>query len=359
MISLSAKLAEAAGKNHQLLATLSETDYSVASLTQNKAYLSDLQSQLATIDKQLEKLHASTENERKEHVKYRDSTVKRLAYRLGGSKGKDKFSAKEEKEEREFLDAWQKERESEEIRDEIRNALSSAESENSRLEQENARHDQAQRELDGLYDAIFSGPTPEYPVEDQVEENVRQTKAWLDQSQTQVGNEQRAFDALSNADKMFQRASSDMQSALSHSRYDMWGGGTFNDMIKRDRLSSAQMNISHAMRHLDEAIRCQPAIQPPADVNINTNHMLSDVFFDNIFTDMAMHDRIKDSNAQLENAALALEKEINQQKQRVVGARGQVSQVSSDLENARKELQRVRAEAFERLAGQADVPPPY
>jgi len=89
-------LAQAASKNGELLSTLAQTDHAAPGLKQSLAYISDLETQLAALDKELKKLHEVTEDERKDHLKYRDSTVKRFAHKLGGKKGKEKFVTKQE-----------------------------------------------------------------------------------------------------------------------------------------------------------------------------------------------------------------------------------------------------------------------
>ena len=128
------------------------------------------------MDKQLTSLHEVTEKERKDHVKYRDSVMRRYAHKLAGHKGEDRFTAKQEKEEREFLEAWQKERESTERKEELGRALERAEKEQQTLKSDNAKHDQAQSRLDKLYRDIFSGPTPEVPGEDELEEAVKNAR---------------------------------------------------------------------------------------------------------------------------------------------------------------------------------------
>ena len=154
-----------------------------------------------------------------------------------------------------------------------------------------------------------------------------------------------------------------MKDALNASRFDMLGGGSFADMMERDALSHAQVGISESLRHMDEARRLQPAIQPLHDVNIDHGHMISDVMFDNIFSDMAQHDRIKSSAAQLGQAKDQLQEQIRAQLDRAGGAKAQLAQAQENMEAARLELQSIRAEAFEKVVGGGrvgggDVQPP-
>nr|POE75114.1 hypothetical protein CFP56_63349 [Quercus suber] len=349
MSQLSNSLVHALQRNNELLSTLAETDHALGTLKQNVSYISDLNSQIKVTDAELAKLHTVTETERKDHVSYRDSKIKRFAYKLGGKKGKDKFSAMEEKEEREFLEAWQKEREATDRRAELSTALSQAENDKARLEQEMQRHDSAQSELDQMYASIFSGPTPEIDGEDQMEQAVTQSREYHSQMQQVLENEKKAFAALRQADRHMGQAAVGMSHALEYSSYDMIGGGAYADMAERESLSQAQNCVIQANHNLIEARRRQPAVIELSGVEFPHGHGISDVLFDNIFTDM------------VKRATAELQAQVQQQQQRVAGARSQANQAASSLEEARKELQRIRAEAFERVTasggvGHPDVP---
>jgi hypothetical protein len=362
MSQLTQALTNAATRNRELLSVLTQTDYADKTLQQNAAYISDLDTQIKATDKELKKLHALTEDERKDHVKYRDSTFRRYAHKLGGRKGEAKFASKSEKEEREFLQAWQSEREAEERRAELQRALDSATQDRQRLENDKARHASAQHDLDDLYTSIFSGPTPELPGEDQLESAVQNAKQHLEQTQTQYNAENAALEALRRVENRMQAAARAVEEALDNSRLDMMGFG-FADMMERDALSQAAVALSEALRHMDEARRQQPAIVHLRTVHIDMGHLVSDVMFDNIFSDYSQHERIHESNNQLGEAMVQLKGQIELQMQRARGAVEALKGARAGMEEARAELQSIRAEAFERLAGggsnvSAAAPPP-
>ena len=120
---------------------------------------------------------------------------------------------------------------------------------------------------------------------------MRQNRAHFDEVQTQFNQDKQALNALMFAETSLGEAYQNIQSALSHSKWDMYGGGGFVDMMERDALASAQNNVNGTIRHLEEARRRQPQIQPLADINIDMGHFFSDVMFDNIFTDMVSFTR--------------------------------------------------------------------
>jgi hypothetical protein len=351
-------LQHAAGRNQELLAVLSQTDNAPTALKQNATYIADLETQIANTDKEITRLHRITEDERKDHIKYEESTFTRYMYKVRGSKGKARFAEKAGKEEKEFVEAWQKERETQESHAELTRALAAAKQEQHRLQGETTRHDQAQSELDRLYSSIFDGPTPEVPGEDQLESSLWNNKQWADNSTQHQNLQRRAAEALNATLHCLETASKDMNDALDMSRWDMWGGGTFTDMMERDALSRAQVGISESLRHMDEARRCQPGIPALSNINIDNGHFISDVLFDNIFSDMAQHDRIKNSAAQLQQALQQCRELLEKQKRTFHEAAIQCTQATEATNASRLELQRIRAEAFVRYAGHG-APPPF
>src|SRR5438034_10279057 len=108
-MSIEAQITSATAQNSQLLQTLAETDYAPPVLQQHNRFVSDLQSELSNLERHIKSLEQKTAKEHKEHEKLQSSIMTRFAYRLGGKKGQAKFSAKEEKEEREYFDTIQEE----------------------------------------------------------------------------------------------------------------------------------------------------------------------------------------------------------------------------------------------------------
>jgi hypothetical protein len=231
--NLSEALSQAAQQNQELLQELAQTEYAKPSHKSNVAYIADLQARIAKSDKEIKILHQMTENERKDHLKYQESLVKRYVHKLGGSKGEKKFNDKASKEEREFVQAWQKEREERETREELGRALTQAEADRARLEADLARNTKAQAALDALYQSIFSGPTPEFPNEDHMEEAVRQATEHFHQSQEHSKVEQQAREALHQAKLSLGKAATLMQEAEGHSRGDLFGS-KYSSLSARD-----------------------------------------------------------------------------------------------------------------------------
>lgn len=348
-MSVESKIQAAASQNSHLLSILSETDYAPPALGQHKRYIADLEGEIQKLDRSIKSLETKRAQELKDHEKYRDSTMKRFAYKV--SRRTEKFEAKASKEEREYFDVLQEEHRAKESRKDLGQRLDEANSARSNLEGVAGRHNQAQQELDALYDSIFEGPTPGFPEEDERERSAGDALSRYHNLRTQTEAEGQSVQILGQAQRKMKAAMASMQDALSASRMDMFGGGTMSDMMERSALSKAETLYAQCQTDIAQAQRMSPAVQPLPPVNIAQGSLMSDVFFDNIFTDMAFHDKIKQSMVELQRAAAALDQQADLARQRHDGSSKELSQLSRSLEDSRVALQKARELAFERVAG--------
>lgn len=234
-------------------------------------------------------------------------------------------------------------------REELERLLAEANSVCERLRSEAATHQDAQRQLDALYDSIFSGPTPRFPEEDEKEREAERALQVYHDVRTRFETEQKATEHLRAAEQALCSALAAMASALDCSRMDMFGGGTFTDMMERNSLSDAQRRFHAAAMHVEQARSLSPQLPPLPHVQVTAGSIMSDVFFDNIFTDMAFHEKIQRSNAEMRQSATALSQMSAQCSDRNGQLQRELSQEESRLEASRQALQDVRASVFTRL----------
>lgn len=166
-MSMESKIQAAASHNVALLGVLSEINSAPPALQQHNRYINDLEIEAKNMDSQIRTLEMNRDKEFKEHDRYRESVMKRFAYKIG--RKTEKFEAKASKEEREYLDALHEEHKTKEMRKDLVQRLNEAIAARSNLQSVAARHAQAQADLDVLYDSIFEGPTPNFPEEDERE----------------------------------------------------------------------------------------------------------------------------------------------------------------------------------------------
>jgi hypothetical protein len=353
MTNIHERLRAAASQNAQLLQTLSETGYSVAAYQQNQSYISILKKQITEQEKKLAEINRTTEKEYSDHKKYRDSHMKRLAYKLGGKK--EAFLDRATKEEKEWLDAVAMQLAAKNALEKLNTELSEATKQGAGLLDIVNVHNGTALELDALYNSIFKGPTPSMPIEDAKEKDVIAAEREFNMLQLMLSNEKQASQILREAEKFMQRALFDAQEAKSNSTLDAWGvGGTWVEIAEQSSLSTCQQHVSQTEMLVSQAMRLQPQIQPIGSMQVAQMNFMSDILFDNIFTDLDMRDRIIDSLTQIQQASDRLKQQIRLQHERVDGVAAEVTHAQNKLKSKREELQVIRREAFERLAEDED-----
>lgn len=369
MTSIQSKIQEAAGRNAELLEGLHETDAAPSQLNQQNAYIKDLESQIASTTKRVNELKRKTAAELKDHEKYRDSTVRRFAHKASGRK--ERFAEKAAKEEKEYFDAIQAQKSAE---DELAYAKQlNAEANNRKIQnqQEADRHNRLQAELDALYNSIFAGHTPEFPDEDRKEDACNAAQHHLSDLNQRLERERHVLFLLVQTVQKLSNARNALDGAYGMSQYDMFGGGTMASMQKRNYLEQAESSIQQVRMLQDQIKQVAPEIPNLGALNIAMGSIWSDVVFDNIFTDMQMHDQIKQSIQQVDAAGNRCSGIIRERETQEQMLRGEVQQANSQLQHARLELQQAREDAFRTVLGgeqigsglgsppAADIPPSY
>ena len=141
-----------------------------------------------------------------------------------------------------------------------------------------------------------------------------------------------------------------MGEALQASRYDMFSSGAWADVMERNALHRADMEVQGAVMMVERARGMDPSVGGLGDVGINQGHLMRDVFFDNVFTDMAFHEEIKKSAARVEQASVMLEGMVQEARERQRQVEEELVWREREVKAAREALQKVREMAFESFA---------
>lgn len=365
MTTTYAKIQQAASQNALLLQGLSESDAAPSHLAQQNAYIADLVSQVASTTKRVNDLKRKTALELKDHEKYRDSTVRRFAHKASGRK--ERFSEKAAKEEKEYFDAIQAQKGAEDELSYLTQLKAEAEIQKSRFETEAQRHQQLQASLDALYNSIFTGPTPEFPDEDQKEQACTSASQQVRNLNQQLSHDRHILFLLGQTSSKLSEARNSLDSAYGMSQYDMFGGGQMASMQKRNHLERAESAIQQVRMLQSQIQQAAPDIPDLGSIVISIGSIWSDVVFDNIFSDMQMHDQIKESMAHVDQAGNKCGDIIRGREQALTRLEAEVRSAQELLGEKRSELQRAREEAFSRVSGGGmvgggsamDAPPAY
>ncbi|KAJ7271079.1 hypothetical protein C8J57DRAFT_1603391 [Mycena rebaudengoi] len=328
----------------QLLESIAELDYVPPALVQQDAFVKSLEEQA---------LKKQTKKERKEHEALHNSTARRLTYKLTGNK--DRFEAKASKEEREYVEALAKETQERNSESQLKIMLSEAEAVRTDLRNKLVAYQTAKKDLAALYSRLFDGPTQAYPDDDRLENELQLTQTKHDQIQGRLNQESQALNLLHLANKSLHACASKLNEALSASEWDMWGGGNMADMMERSALGGAESHSIQADMYVQQARMSSSAVKPIGEIRIAQGSIISDVMFDNIFTDMAFHDKIKASAQNVKAVQFNLTNEIAAASARVAAVGGELGAAADALTRARGALDSYRKGIFDSLP--VNIPP--
>ena len=273
MSSLEERVRNAASQNSELLGTLTQTDYAPAALTQQNAYIKQLEDAVQRNNANLKKLSGQREKEHKDHRKYNESVTRRFLYKASGQK--DKFTVKADKEEKEYFEALRAEHKAQDEREKLSGQLQEAQHGRSQLEPVAAKHAQAQKDLDALYNSIFAGDTPAFPEEDVQESTTEQVLAEHQHLEGITKAEEQALSLLNQAIKAMSAALFNVQDALSYSTGDIFGGGAVWDYLERSALGRAEMATHETYRLVQQAQTVSPHVQPLPQVSIAQGSLIT------------------------------------------------------------------------------------
>ncbi|KAI2480417.1 hypothetical protein Ptr902_08598 [Pyrenophora tritici-repentis] len=349
MSSIQAKIQQAAHQNEQLLRGLEETDSAPSQLKQQNAYMADLESQIANINERVKDLKKKTASELKDHQKYRDSHFRRFAHKASGKK--ERFAEKAAKEEKEYFDAIQAQKSAEDELAYAKQLFDEAEARKKEMAAEAQRHSSLQAELDALYNSIFAGRTPEFPDEDRKEDACTAAHSHVQTVTQRLERERHILFLLGQTAVKLSAARDSLENAYGMSQYDMFGAGGMASMQKRNFLERAESSIQQVRMLQTQIKQVAPEIPGLGQMNIAMGSIWSDVVFDNIFTDMQMHDEIKRSIGQVDGAGNRLGDIIRQREQQEKTLQREVAEAQSKLQSARQVLQWARESAFRSILG--------
>ncbi|KIK66219.1 hypothetical protein GYMLUDRAFT_69961 [Collybiopsis luxurians FD-317 M1] len=273
--STSSQIRSTAPYHQSLLQTLNSLQYAPSALAQQTSYLRDLEAELKKVKQAVKQLGEKTKKERKEHEELRDSTTRRLAARLKGKSGVEKYEAKKEKEEREYVEALENEMRERGKQTMLDNMIQEAKKVKADLEQKSQQLEQTKREISNLYHQVFDGPTMEFPQDDALEQELAAAQATYDRIQAILNSHSQSVNLLAQADQMLGMALQKMDDALGYSTWDVYGGGSLSDMMERDALANAAVFTAKAEMLLNQAQRTSSDVQPIGSLRVHDMSVLN------------------------------------------------------------------------------------
>ena len=149
----------------------------------------------------------------------------------------------------------------------------------------------------------------------------------LEQRLTYLDNQKRELDEAMEAGEAASALTEDVLNSLSSAEswgtFDILGGGIIADAMKYSDLDEAQMlieNLQDQLRRFKTEL-ADVTIDSEMNVKIDGFLQFADYFFDNLFTDWAVMDKIRNSRLQVENTGDQIQsvmKKLSEMKDQVI-----------------------------------------
>lgn len=132
-----------------------------------------------------------------------------------------------------------------------------------------------------------------------------------------IQNPQEIHEAINAADDALaalRNAEKSLSSAGGWGIWDIMGGDFFSSLMKHSRIGKAQDKLEEARRALARFKNELADLGRVANINLDMGNFLrfTDLFFDNIFSDMMVQSKIRDGQRQVQQAIHQIE-EIRRQ----------------------------------------------
>ncbi|KAJ7854742.1 hypothetical protein B0H14DRAFT_3449481 [Mycena olivaceomarginata] len=311
----------------RLLAALASVDHAPPALVQQDTYIAGLERQARESAARIAEVQ--TQKEKGEHEALRDSVARRFAATITGRRERYEARAK-------YVEALEKEMQHKRQHATLGAMLEEAKAVQHDLQAKVDVYNQTKQDLSTLYRRIFDGPTQAFPEDDELEYQLHQAQVRYSEIQSCFAPEAQALRLLRAADAALQLCSAQVQEATSDSHWDMLGiFGRADDNLERHELRVAQRHATQAEMFVQQAMMSCPNVQAVGEITIAHGSFMSDVLFDNVFSDIAFHRKIKASARNVQDVQTNLTTQLDL-------AQARVNAVEADLKGAADALARAR-----------------
>jgi hypothetical protein len=285
--------------------TLTETEWAISALPQITKRLHNAETNRTATQESIQSFERNSQDQLERYQDLQHNNVKSFWYRSIGKL--DKKIDEEEK-------AWLKKAEQVETAkarsDEQQREIASAKKIYDECVEAKRVYEETQQRLSTLLDSLFAGPTPAFPSEDTIEQQVTSTRNLLNDLQIQSIRQEQIVKFLKEANEYQLYSLQSLQSSLGLNTYDLFTHGNMANIMVHSRLAEARNCAARAQLLVQEAQKLDPHIPHLGDMQIEQENLVFQIVFDNIFTDMRVRQIIQQSYVKVEHATAVLQQEV-------------------------------------------------
>ncbi|KAG7099832.1 hypothetical protein E1B28_001640 [Marasmius oreades] len=261
-------IAEYEPRHTELVHAISDVEYASEALTALYSKIAELQTQVQAAKARFKKASERVKKREKQAEDSEKSFKFSFLRRSNTTKGKEKQNAGTQIQTPAYLEAVQEESKERNRQTELEEALASAQNERATLQEKVKECDALKIKLDALYDLIFNGPTPGFPEEDQLEQQVSAAKAVYDRVHANFNTEKQAYANIYRAEKIIGECRYKLKDALQCASTVMFASGHSVQEKETACLESAHDLALQVMSIIQEARRLSPDIRPLENLSI-------------------------------------------------------------------------------------------
>ncbi|KAH7192006.1 uncharacterized protein B0J16DRAFT_52572 [Fusarium flagelliforme] len=333
MSNIKNSIREAFPKTSELLNLLEQTKHIRDDVALQQKVVSDLESQLADSNRELEGLDRKRLADFESHKKYRDGHAMKFLYKIGGKE--NSFTGQAEREEQNYHNTLQQAHHAAEHNSSVKAKLEDELAKKRELDQSMQYYLDLQKQLDDIYDDIFSGPTPDFPEEDEKE---RQSDAALS---TYVSTKS-AFELHQKALELLEQATATMSAGLQQVEKALQSG----DMNSIRSLNQGRELIQQSKTTVDQLVQLgSDVIRLPPEANPRTMEVTS-----NLGEVWGKVD-VTGGRQEVARCTAALENCLSEAKEKRYYLSKELKRKGEEMERARTGLQKIRQSIFEEVVG--------
>ncbi|ESK93321.1 hypothetical protein Moror_14527 [Moniliophthora roreri MCA 2997] len=317
----------------QLALSLKELEGAPNDLARQNKYLEELLKQLKTTRDNVEKLTSVTRKETEDEKK----SISRTKRFLSRRNLKEKARAQQEQEERELLEALETEIRERDNMNALQVAVEEAIRVKDSLTAKCTALNEVMEQLRVLYDEIFGGATPEFPRNNELQNNVKLAQEACDNIQALIFSHSQAENCLVQAERKLDECLAKLQTALSAAPSTNGVPSRVFNEEGREALEASSVAASEANKFLEEARLTCPQVATFEPIRIKDHPSLLENYF---FTRISAHETIRN----IKTGLTVMKKDIR--REYVVAAQRYNITASHDLSESAEVLNQCREELF-------------
>ncbi|KAF5607352.1 uncharacterized protein FSUBG_5251 [Fusarium subglutinans] len=323
----------ASPRTAELLGLLEQTRHIRTDLALQQKIVSDLESQLSESNRELDGLDRKRLADLESHKKYRDGHVMKFFYKASGKE--NSFTGQAEREEQNYHNTLQQAHLASEHNSSVKAKLDEELRKMDDLDQSMQGYLDLQKQLDDIYDDIFSGPTPEFPEEDAKE--YRSNDALSAYVATK-----RAFELHQKALDLLEQATTTMTAGLQQVDKALQSG----DMNHLRALNKGRELVQQSKITVDQLVQLgADVIELPPEANPRTMEVTSNL------GDVWGKVDITGGRQEVARCTAALNNSLSQAKERKYYLSKELKRKGEEMDEARTELQKIRKGIFQEVMG--------